>query len=94
MKAAIVTAGFLVFLGAWLAPCVAGELRLPLNEIAQSADLIFIGTALESVSRRTEPGKAIVTDITFDVVDQISARTTSRQKNESTITVTLAGHCH
>ena len=87
----MVTAGFVVFLAACLAPCVASELRLPLSEIAQSADLIFVGTAVESVSRRTDTGRAIVTDITFEVLEQINAGPAARQKNAAAVTITIAG---
>ncbi|MFC2169645.1 CFI-box-CTERM domain-containing protein [Acidobacteriota bacterium] len=81
-----------VFLS-WTSFVLTMHSRLPFEEIAQSADLIFIGTVEGQEIRINELGNMILTDVFFKDIDIIHATEQSVQKNSLTIQLTSAGGC-
>ena len=73
-------------LGATSASAMHPELRFA--EVAQAADLIFVGTVESQTSRMNQAGSLIVTDVAFDV-EVVSATDRSRQQGSSRITLTF-----
>lgn len=69
----------------------AVQLRLSLDEISQSADLIFIGTVQSQSSRYTDARTAIQTDVIFRDIREVHSTEKSRQRGAATITLSHAG---
>ncbi len=69
----------------------AQYLKLPFEEIAQTADLIFIGTADTPRSRLNEQKSMVFTDVLFKDVRIINASSRSVQRRASVIKFTYAG---
>ena len=69
----------------------AVQLKLSLNEIAQTADLIFIGTVQSQSSRYTDARTAIQTDVVFQDIQEVHSTDRSRQRGAATITLSHAG---
>jgi hypothetical protein len=74
----------------WASPSGAMHIKLAFEEIAQSADLIYMGTVEKQISRFNEKGM-IVTDVYFKEVTIIHATDRSQQKDLSEIRLTYAG---
>ncbi len=66
------------------------QLKVPFAEVAQTADLIFIGT-VEKQSSRFNDRKMIVTDVFFTKIEIVHATERSAQKRGATIQLTYAG---
>jgi hypothetical protein len=69
----------------------AQYLKLPFEEVAQTADLIFIGTVDSQSSRLNDRKTMIFTDITFRDVTVVSATGRSVQRRSPSIRLTYAG---
>ena len=69
----------------------AVQLKLSLDEISQTADLIFIGTVQSQSSRYTATGTAIQTDVVFRDIQVVHSTDRSRQRGAATITLSHAG---
>ena len=67
------------------------QLRLAFEEIAQTADLIFIGTAASQSARMNEPRTMIFTDVVFGDVVIVSAAARSVQRDSSAVHLVYAG---
>jgi len=67
------------------------QLKLSLDEISQTADLIFIGTVQSRSSRYTDARTAIQTDIVFRDIQEVYSTEKSRQRGAATITLSHAG---
>jgi hypothetical protein len=69
----------------------AEQLKLSFAEIAQTADIIFVGTVAEQSTRMNEKRTMIFTDVTFKDIQVINATTQSVQREAATIRLTYAG---
>ncbi|MFC2169561.1 hypothetical protein ACFLRM_03195 [Acidobacteriota bacterium] len=67
--------------------------KLPFEEVAQSADLIFVGTVEMQQSRINELGNMILTDVFFKDIEVVFATERSVQKDSLTILLAHAGGC-
>ncbi|MBN1421330.1 MAG: alpha/beta fold hydrolase [Planctomycetes bacterium] len=65
--------------------------ELSLTEIALTADLIFVGTAVSEVSWRDEDGLMVHTDVRFADISVVHAKPAAIQGRASTLVLTLAG---
>ncbi|NCC55947.1 MAG: hypothetical protein EOM11_10820, partial [Erysipelotrichia bacterium] len=65
--------------------------KLQINEIAQEADLIFIGTVEQQQCRKGVNNKIILTDVTFKEIEVIYSTPESLQKTSSKIVLTHVG---
>jgi hypothetical protein len=81
--------GLAVVLSATIAYGV--QLKLSLQEIAQTADLIFVGTVTSQTSRYTAARTAIQTDVVFSNVEMVHGTERSRQRGGASITLSYAG---
>jgi hypothetical protein len=72
-------------------PASASQMALSFAEVAQNADLIFVGTVSSQSCRFNATRTIIFTDVAFENVELIHASTTARQKRASTITITYPG---
>jgi hypothetical protein len=69
----------------------AMQIKLSLDEIAQTADLIFVGTVMDQSTRANDRKTMIFTDVTFGDVQVVHATTKSVQRAGSEIKLTHAG---
>jgi hypothetical protein len=69
----------------------AVSLRVSFAEMAQSADLVFVGTVTSQTCRTNAAGTMVFTDATFGDVEIVSATERSRQRASRQITLTFAG---
>jgi hypothetical protein len=69
----------------------AEQLKLSFAEVAQTADLIFIGTVSEQSSRVNDKRTMIFTDVVFRAIQIVHATARSTQKSSATIRLTYAG---
>lgn len=69
----------------------AEQLKLSFTEVAQTADLIFIGTVSEQSSRLNDKRTMVFTDVLFKDLEIIHATQRSAQKSSSVVRVTYAG---
>ncbi len=76
-----------------LAPRTAAgmEPRVSFNEVAQTADLIFIGTVVDQGCRLNDRQTMVFTDVFFDDISILHATVGAVQKENSMITLTYAG---
>ena len=65
--------------------------KLSLEEIAQTADIIFVGTAVSEYSRIAPLKTMIFTDVIFERITVIHAKESSLQKNGRNVVLTFAG---
>jgi hypothetical protein len=72
---------------------LAMEMNLPFAEVAQNADLVFIGTAAKQESRFNAQQSLIFTEVLFEDIHIVHANKPSVQKSSSFITLTYAGGC-
>jgi hypothetical protein len=70
---------------------LAHHVRVSFAEVAQTADLVFVGTVASQSSRLNEKGTMAYTDVTFADVEVVNATGRSKQKAASTITLTFPG---
>jgi hypothetical protein len=69
----------------------AMQIKLSLEEIAQTADLIFVGTVTHQETRVNDKKTMIYTDVTFGDVQVVHATAKSVQRSEAEIKLTYAG---
>jgi hypothetical protein len=67
------------------------HLRLRFDEVAQSADLIFIGTVDRQENRVNDSGNMAFTDVYFKDIEVLSSKRGSAQKDLTTIKLSYAG---
>lgn len=67
------------------------QIKLPLEEVAQNADLIFIGTVEKQDSRFNDQKSMIFTDLLFKDIQVVHATNKSVQKNSPVVRLTYAG---
>lgn len=65
--------------------------KLAFKEIAQTADLIFVGTVAREENRVNDNGSMAVTDVFFSDLTLIHATTRSVQRRQSEVRLTYAG---
>jgi hypothetical protein len=82
-----------VFLFSLLTPrYVSGiQMHLPFAEVAQTADLIFVGTAVQESCRINQQQSMIFTDVLFEDISIVHAKGSSVQRGSETIRLTFAG---
>src|SRR4051812_19999518 len=69
----------------------AEQLSLSFAEVAQTADIIFIGTVSQQSTRINDKRTMIFTDVTFKDIQIIHATTQSVQREAATIRLTYEG---
>lgn len=70
---------------------VAQQPKLGIDEIAQSADLIFIGAVQRQETRWNDSRRMILTDIYFGDIVQVAANARAVQANKDVVRLTYAG---
>jgi hypothetical protein len=70
---------------------IAQQLKLAFEEVAQSADLVFVGTVEKQNARINESKSMIFTDVVFKDIMIVSATERSVQKDSSVVLLTYAG---
>jgi hypothetical protein len=69
----------------------ANEIKVPFAEVAQTANLIFIGTVESQSARMNDNRSMIFTDVTFADVEVVNATSLSKQKQASRVQLTFPG---
>ena len=69
----------------------ADVLKLSFAEVAQTADIVFIGTVSQQSTRMNDKRTMIFTDVTFKDIRVIHATPQSVQREAATIRLTYAG---
>jgi hypothetical protein len=69
----------------------AEQLELSFAEVAQTADLIFVGTVSQQSTRMNDKRTMIFTDVTFKDIQVVQANAQSVQRRAATIRLTYAG---
>jgi hypothetical protein len=69
----------------------AHEMKVPFAEVAQTANLIFVGTVESQAVRMGANGNMIFTDVTFADVEVVNATSRSKQKDASRVQLTFPG---
>jgi hypothetical protein len=69
----------------------AHQIALPFAEVAQTANLIFVGTVESQSARMNDNGNMIFTDVTFADVEVVNATSLSKQKQASRVQLTFPG---
>jgi hypothetical protein len=72
-------------------PALASQLQITFEEMAQTSDLIFIGTAGSQSARFNDTKTMIFTDVVFRDIQLIHATSKSVQRSASTVRVTYPG---
>lgn len=67
------------------------QLKLSFEEVAQTADLVFVGTVEKQNSRLNEKHTTVFTDVSFKDVVVVHATNQSVQRDSSTVQLTYAG---
>ncbi len=67
--------------------------KVSLEEVAQTADMIFIGTAVSQDTYFNEQRTAIFTNVFFDDISVVYCKPNAQQESSSIITLTHAGGC-
>jgi hypothetical protein len=67
------------------------QIRTSMNEVAQAADLIFVGTVDRMQCRVNDAHTMAFTDVYFGSIDVISAKTGSVQRHNGSIKLSYAG---
>jgi hypothetical protein len=69
----------------------AHEVEISFAEMAQTADLIFVGTVESQSSRINDTGSMIFTDVMFADVETVNTTTRSKQQGSSRVQLTFPG---
>jgi hypothetical protein len=70
---------------------MAHEIEVPFAEVAQTANLVFVGTVESQSSRLNPQGNMVFTDVTFADVEIVNATSLSKQNGATSIRLTFAG---
>ena len=84
---------FSILLMALVGKMIAGEINLSFGEVAQSADLIFVGTVESQKSRFNEQQTLILTEVLFSDIVIINSTDRATQSRSSDIILQHAGGC-
>src|SRR3712207_3859482 len=69
----------------------AHHAQIPFAEVAQSSDLVFVGTVVSQTPRVNDAGSMVFTDVTFVDVEIVNASGRSRQQAAPSITLAFPG---